>query len=75
MRFSEPGMHTRGHASDKAWSRHMRRLAEALDSSSEVVVVDTRDKRQRMVDKARGHPDRRDVQAAQNICKKNGWGY
>lgn len=68
-------MHTRGHASDKAWSRHLRRLAEALDAPSEGVAVDTRDKRQRMIDKARGHPDRRDVKAAQNICKKNGWGY
>jgi hypothetical protein len=75
MRFSEPGMHTRGHASDRAWSRHMQRLAETLDSPGGDVAVDTRTRQERMVDKARGHPDRRDVQAAQNICKKNGWEY
>jgi hypothetical protein len=59
MRFSEPGMHTRGHASDKAWSRHMRRLAKQLASEPE----DTRSRMERMIQKAQGHPDR----AAQKI--------
>lgn len=74
MRFSEPGMHTRGHASNRAWSRHMRRLAEQL-ASAPPEPDDTRSRKERMVQKAQGHPDRADVRAAQNICKKYGWDY
>lgn len=74
MRFSEPGMHTRGHASDKAWSRHMKHLAAQL-ASGPPEPVDTRSRKERMIQKAQGHPDRVDVRAAQNICKKYGWVY
>lgn len=78
MRFSEPGMHARGHASDKAWSRHMKHLAALLASAKPVMgipISDTRTRKERMVQKAQGHPDRADVRAAQSICKKYGWDY
>lgn len=74
MRFSEPGMHARGHASDAAWSRYMKRLATQL-ASAPTEPVDTRTRKERMVQKAQGHPDRADVRAAQSVCKKNGWAY
>ena len=72
--FSEPGMHTRGHASDAAWSRHMRNLAEQLEKAT-FVPPDTRTRKERMIEKAQGHEDRADVRAARSICRKNGWNW
>jgi hypothetical protein len=72
MRDIEPGMHTRGHASDAAWSRHMRKLGQVLFSEA-ATELDSRSRKERLIQKAQGHPDRSDVQAARNICQKNGW--
>jgi hypothetical protein len=72
--ISEPGMHTRGHASDAAWSRHMRVLAQQLNDAPPV-PIDTRPRKERLIGKAKGHSDRADVQAARSICDRNGWEY
>lgn len=64
--MSEPGMHTRGHASDAAWSRHMRKLGQVLfseDSEAKHVAVS-------LEEKAQGHDDLPSVQAARRVLEK-----
>lgn len=67
-------MHTRGHASDAAWSRYLKRLAEMM-AAEEPRAPDNRCRKDRMIEKARGHPDNSGVRAARSICAKNGWVY
>lgn len=52
----------------------MRRLGEEL-ANAPPQPVEPRSRKERLVQRAQGHPDRADVRAAQNICKKYGWVY
>ena len=62
--MGEPGMHTRGHASDAAWSRHMKKLGEFLFGDRLIAEKPS------LEEIAQGHDDLPSVQAARSILEK-----
>ena len=85
--FGEAGLHKRGNMSDAAHKRAVAQMIakDTALADRRVQLLKTYQERQdrgegrepsrreRMVEKASGHPDLPSVQAARRICQKNGW--
>lgn len=85
--FGEPGLHKAGHMSATAQRRAVKKMVdddrelalwrETLRYQFEEMVakglIREPSRKEKLLELSKGHPDRKDVQAAISLCNKYGW--